>query len=432
MAQLEIYRIDHTSPTAGIPVFGSYQAGFPSPATDYTGDRIDLNEVFIRDPGNTYYARVSGYLLLEGELGPGDALLFDTTLRPRKGDLAVCNIDGEVMLKFIDRREGDYCLVDGADERTETLDGNSSSFVMGIVTTLFIRRRREKGRRTLTRWGVRSKAEQPTKKRAIRWGFTPETSDDDRAAVDLNTELVKHPVYSGFGLVVGQSLREDAIDDGDSVIIDTIIDPQEGDLVVSYREGEFMIKYIELHKDGLYLAPGNREYKPIRISEEEDTRKLVWGIVTYSIKQLRKPAKKINITYNHILDKKICDNIILYIMADGNSFYCSCETSQKPWLDGRPMIVASNSDKIAIALNRPAKALGLKLGDLLFEPEIARKVREHQVVVFSSNYEMYGHISADMHAALGSFVQDIEIASIDPVYTIRSGGYENSILKRGR
>jgi DNA polymerase V len=158
---------------------------------------------------------------------------------------------------------------------------------MGIVTTLFIRRRREKGRRTLTRWGVRSKAGQPTKKRAIRWGFTPETSDDDRTAVDLNSELVKHPVYSGFGLIVGQSLRDDAIDDGDSVIIDTIIDPQEGDLVVSYREGEFMIKYIELRDGGLWLTPGNKDYRPIRISEEEDTRKLVWGIVTYSIKNLR-------------------------------------------------------------------------------------------------------------------------------------------------
>ena len=53
-------------------------------------------------------------------------------------------------------------------------------------------------------------------------------------------------------------------------------------------------------------------------------------------------------------------------LADGNSFYCSCEVSQKPWLDGRPMIVASNSDKIAIALNRQAKAMGLKFGDLLF------------------------------------------------------------------
>ncbi len=53
-----------------------------------------------------------------------------------------------------------------------------------------------------------------------------------------------------------------------------------------------MIKYIEMHDGALWLAPGNREYKPIRISEEEDTRRLVWGVVVYSIKQLRKPNAK--------------------------------------------------------------------------------------------------------------------------------------------
>ena len=292
ISQLEIYRIDPAAAPATIPLIGSFSAGFPSPATDYTGDRIDLNEVFIRDSGNTFYARVNGYLLLEGDLQPGDAMLFDTSLKPRKGDLAVCNIDGEVVLKFIDRREGSYCLVEGADQRTEILDEENESFVMGIVTTLFTRRHTEKGRRTLPRWGVRRKDEKPTKKRAIRWGYRPDSETDERGAIDLNRELIKHPTYSGFGLIAGQSLREDAIDDGDSVIIDRIIPPAEGDLVVSFREGEFMIKYIEMHDGALWLAPGNREYKPIRISEEEDTRRLVWGVVVYSIKQLRKPNAK--------------------------------------------------------------------------------------------------------------------------------------------
>lgn len=290
--QLEIFEIDNTSVPVTIPVLGGFSAGFPSPATDYTGERIDLNEIFIKDPGNTYYARVQGYTLLEGDLRPGDALLFDTSLRPRRGDLAVCNIDGEILLKFIDRREGLYCLIDGADCRTEVLDKDSESYVMGIVTTLFIRRKLGGKRRTLPRWGVRLKDEKQTSKRAIRWGYTPETENDEKRTVDLNREFVKHPIYAGYGLIVGQSLREDAIDDGDSVIIDTIVHPEEGDLAVSYRMGEFMIKYIEMRDGALWLVPGNSKYEPVRISEEEDTRKLVWGIVTYSIKQLRPDGKK--------------------------------------------------------------------------------------------------------------------------------------------
>ncbi|MCD8072826.1 MAG: type VI secretion protein ImpB, partial [Alistipes sp.] len=101
-------------------------------------------------------------------------------------------------------------------------------------------------------------------------------------------------------------------------------------------------------------------------------------------------------------------------MADANSFYCSCEISQKPWLEDRAVIVASNSDKIAIALNRKAKALGFKLGDLLFEK--VNEIRRHRIVIFPSNYELYGKISADLHTALASFVQDYEISSIDEGY----------------
>lgn len=101
-------------------------------------------------------------------------------------------------------------------------------------------------------------------------------------------------------------------------------------------------------------------------------------------------------------------------LADGNSFYCSCEISQKPWFEDRAVIVASNSDKIAIALNRKAKSLGFKMGDLLFEK--VKEIREHRVLIYPSNYELYGKISGDMHTALASFVTDYEVSSIDEGY----------------
>lgn len=51
-----------------------------SPATDYIGDRIDLNEVLILNPGATYYARIRDYYMVEEELEQGDGILFDTSL----------------------------------------------------------------------------------------------------------------------------------------------------------------------------------------------------------------------------------------------------------------------------------------------------------------------------------------------------------------
>jgi len=287
MSKIEIFKIDESAEKAYIPRIGGLSAGFPSPATDYTGDRIDLNEELILHPGNTYFARIRDYYLLEEEMEPGDAILFDVSLRPRKGDLAVCMIDGEVQLKYIDSRQGRYVLVEGASSQQEVLDEESQAYVLGIVTWL-IRLRREKGRRIQHA----ERAERQLKlssKRAIRWGQLPadHPGDGDDRAVDLNRELISHRIYTAFGQAVGQSLREDAIDDGDSVIIDRILDPIEGDLVVSYQASEFMMKYIEVRPDGIWLVPGNSEYRAIRVCEEEDTDKLVWGIVTYSLKQLR-------------------------------------------------------------------------------------------------------------------------------------------------
>ena len=61
-------------------------------------------------------------------------------------------------------------------------------------------------------------------------------------------------------------------------------------------------------------------------------------------------------------------------LADGNSFYCSCEESMQPWLHGKPIIVASNNDGCAIAMNRPAKRY-VKMGDALFQ--LTDTIREH-------------------------------------------------------
>ena len=77
--------------------------------------------------------------------------------------------------------------------------------------------------------------------------------------------------------------------------------------------------------------------------------------------------------------------------ADGNSFYASCEQIFRPDLRGKPVAVLSNNDGIIIALNKEAKALGIKRGDPYF------KVRDlcimRHITIFSSNYTLYEDIS---------------------------------------
>ncbi|QYO75610.1 Y-family DNA polymerase [Devosia salina] len=98
-------------------------------------------------------------------------------------------------------------------------------------------------------------------------------------------------------------------------------------------------------------------------------------------------------------------------LIDGNSFYCSCERVFDPKLEKRPVIVLSNNDGCAVARTAEAKALGIKMGQPMFQ--IRDLCRQNNVAVFSSNYALYGDMSRRMNSVYQGFSPDIEIYSID-------------------
>ena len=207
-------------------------AGFPSPATDYIGDRIDLNEVLILNPGATYYARIRDYYMVEEELEQGDGILFDTSLAPHTGDLALCEVCGERVLKYIRKKGRELWLLGGGTDDTLPVDGETEARVLGVVTVV-IKVRRFKRRRTRLIDRLPQK-EQPAlfERRAIRASFFPESDVSAEGLIDLNEELIPNPVSTFFGKVKGLSLIDDDIEDSDSVIVDRMLEPQWGDLAV--------------------------------------------------------------------------------------------------------------------------------------------------------------------------------------------------------
>lgn len=87
-----------------------------------------------------------------------------------------------------------------------------------------------------------------------------------------------------------------------------------------------------------------------------------------------------------------------FALIDGNSFYCSCERVFDPKLKGRPVIVLSNNDGCAVARTTEAKALGIRMGAPMFS--IRDLCKREGVVVFSSNYTLYGDMSRRMNTGL--------------------------------
>ena len=109
-------------------------------------------------------------------------------------------------------------------------------------------------------------------------------------------------------------------------------------------------------------------------------------------------------------------------LADCNNFYVSCERSFNPSLNGQPVVVLSNNDGSIVARSNEVKKLNVGMGQPFFEIEKLR--REHGIRVFSSNYVLYGSMSARVMAIFGRFVEDVEVYSIDEAF-LDLNGYES-------
>ena len=123
--------------------------------------------------------------------------------------------------------------------------------------------------------------ELPLSGTAIAAGFPSPAEEYVEIALDLNKELIKHPAATFYARVKGDSMVDAGIQDGDLLVIDKALEPKEGSIAVCYLDGEFTVKRLSVREEGVYLMPANAEFKPIKITEENDF--LVWGIVAYVI-----------------------------------------------------------------------------------------------------------------------------------------------------
>ena len=101
-------------------------------------------------------------------------------------------------------------------------------------------------------------------------------------------------------------------------------------------------------------------------------------------------------------------------LIDCNNFYVSCERVFNPALLGKPVIVLSNNDGCVVARSQEAKDLGIAMGVPVFK--IKKLIAQHQIEVYSSNYVLYGDMSARVMAILSHFSPDVEIYSIDEAF----------------
>lgn len=103
-----------------------------------------------------------------------------------------------------------------------------------------------------------------------------------------------------------------------------------------------------------------------------------------------------------------------YVLVDCNNFYVSCEKVFNPWLEKHPVIVLSNNDGCVVARSAEAKKLGILRGDPFFK--IRDLCRQRSVIVYSSNYQLYGDFSRRVMLTLTDMAPEMQIYSIDEAF----------------
>ncbi len=118
---------------------------------------------------------------------------------------------------------------------------------------------------------------------AISAGFPSPADDYLETQIDLKRELIKNPDATFVVRVQGHSMSGDGIDDGDVLIVDRSLRPQNGAVAVCYLNNAFTVKRLELRAGRIRLLAANPAYAAIEVQENDELT--IWGVVTFVIKK---------------------------------------------------------------------------------------------------------------------------------------------------
>ena len=111
-------------------------AGFPSPATDYIEDDIDLNSHLITNAPATFIIRVQGKSMSNVGIYDGDLLIVDKSLNPKNFSTVIANVNEELVVKtLIKSKEANY-LTSGSKNTSDRINlaDNPEIIIWGVVT----------------------------------------------------------------------------------------------------------------------------------------------------------------------------------------------------------------------------------------------------------------------------------------------------------
>lgn len=111
----------------------------------------------------------------------------------------------------------------------------------------------------------------------VKAGFPSPANDYLEERIDLNKEIIKHPLSTFIIECEGDSMINAFIPPKSRLVIDRSITPKNGDIVLAILNGDFTVKYLKKNQFKCWLIPANSKYKEIEITPEMEMQ--VWGVV---------------------------------------------------------------------------------------------------------------------------------------------------------
>jgi DNA polymerase V len=118
----------------------------------------------------------------------------------------------------------------------------------------------------------------------VQAGFPSPAQGEYADSIDLNRALITNPAATFCARVIGNSMVDAGINEGDLLIIDRSITPHDGNIAVCFIDGDFTVKRLSVREDGVFLTPANASFPEIQVTEDSSFQ--VWGVVSHIIKRL--------------------------------------------------------------------------------------------------------------------------------------------------
>lgn len=118
----------------------------------------------------------------------------------------------------------------------------------------------------------------------VQAGFPSPAQGEYADVIDLNRALITNPAATFCARVIGNSMVDAGINEGDLLIIDRSLTPHDGNIAVCFIDGDFTVKRLSMRDNRLFLTPANADYPELPVNEDSNFQ--VWGVVSHIIKRV--------------------------------------------------------------------------------------------------------------------------------------------------